>query len=216
MASAMRRPVLRILLNAATVLSLIVLFAAGIFWFQSYRNCGHWETPQRRPFHWTFVEGADQRTLPRLWWVQWRVQWCYGRFAVVRTEQPFFAEEMGESLALAVEPSGIVSIDDQRIRECVYWDFGSIHHVRHARTIEFFQNGSSVIAGSGIWFLEFPAWIPTVAGSVAPLCVSLRWMWRRNRRRNRRAMGRCAECGYDCRATPERCPECGTPVAAAR
>jgi hypothetical protein len=208
------RRLLRILLNAATVLSLIACSASCILWVESYRRCGHWETPRRRPFDWSLAEHADMRSDPRLWWVQWRVQWCHGRFAVIRTDQPFFEEEMTETLALVIEPSGIVSVD-RGIRGFCYWDVGSIHHVRHTRTIEFFQNGRSVIAGTGVWFLEFPAWMPTVAGSLLPMCVSLVWVTRHRRQRSRRASGRCIACGYDCRATAERCPECGTAVVTA-
>ena len=54
-------------------------------------------------------------------------------------------------------------------------------------------------------YVRCPHWALALAAALpAPLLVS-RW-----RQRRRARVGLCPACGYDLRASPERCPECGT------
>ena len=57
-----------------------------------------------------------------------------------------------------------------------------------------------------------PYWLPTLSAGILPslwLCLWWRRPWETDRRQK---AGLCRVCGYDLRASPERCPECGTPV----
>jgi len=55
-----------------------------------------------------------------------------------------------------------------------------------------------------------PMWAVALPAGVMPAA----WLARRRRVRHRQAEGLCLACGYDLRATPERCPECGAIPAA--
>ena len=58
----------------------------------------------------------------------------------------------------------------------------------------------------GMSAATIPAWWPTAAALVLPAV----YVRHRLQRRGRLARGLCPACGYDLRATPGRCPECGT------
>jgi hypothetical protein len=53
----------------------------------------------------------------------------------------------------------------------------------------------------------------TIAGLIAPGIAFAMTLIARGKRRRRLRHSLCQKCGYDLRATPERCPECGTVAA---
>lgn len=70
-----------------------------------------------------------------------------------------------------------------------------------------FSHQRAVLGGT----MSFPYWLPAAALAVAPGA----WLWISRKASRRAAAGLCPGCGYDLRATPSRCPECGAVPAEA-
>ncbi len=71
-----------------------------------------------------------------------------------------------------------------------------------------FEFGSNARYGGmwSYWRLQLPCWVVIGGALILPTIAAARL-----RQSQRRAVaGACAVCGYDLRATPETCPECGT------
>jgi hypothetical protein len=56
---------------------------------------------------------------------------------------------------------------------------------------------------------QFDVGLPTAVALPLLLIAPAAWLRRRHVDRQARRNGRCPSCGYDLRATPDRCPECG-------
>jgi hypothetical protein len=72
-----------------------------------------------------------------------------------------------------------------------------------------FGGNGATEAGRWLWdanMYSLPLWPALLVAGVPAICL-----WIMGRRRRVRP-SHCKKCGYDLRATPDRCPECGTPT----
>ena len=180
---------LRRLPTLLAVLSLLICIGAVFAWERSYRVGG----------------GFEMRLRER----SWRLDWPVGRIALywqgpgigtVPLQPPYGYQLVNHppiDMDLVYPPSGVT-----------YRSFAGFGWLHEEIAWGVYGRTSAVFA---------PAWFVVLVTAVFPAWWLPREV-RRHRRERRLRRGLCAQCGYDLRASPGRCPECGQivpPVATA-
>ena len=182
----------RIIFNALTVLSLLLCVSMVGWWVRSYSH----------------MDGIY----------------------IFEDVQTFPAEKVGEGYAAALKLYQLIVLRSERgTLTCISGEGGGGADPRiqnhHVMVRQESADVTKRMAMFDFWHGErskrhpgFPAFsaqlsyvFPVALTAIIPsLCMTRLWLRRRALRRN--AEAHCSVCNYDLRATPERCPECGTIV----
>ena len=207
---------LRILLNTAAVVSLLLAVAVVALWVHGYAGrASVWHTAWSEDARWRSPVAAARGT-GRLRGVEWGgggiavFQKSYGDRRVADldggTGWHFNRDEMDRAYpALDLPPGedvgGLWRTSNRR------W-----HGFQVARDASWVIVDGKEIRSETV-HLVMPCWAWLAGFALMPTLRAASVVRRRYRVQRRRA-GRCVYCSYDLRATPERCPECGRQAAA--
>ena len=97
--------------------------------------------------------------------------------------------------------------DDDAKAETLRWNYLVRNCDRSAKALGFeFLRGREPAYGFPYWIVLARYWSLALLAAVLPFA----WVFGALRRHRRHSKSRCRVCNYDIRATPDRCPECGT------
>ena len=191
---------LRLFLNALTVISLLFLcfvIAARI------RGQSHDEAIGRRTF-----EPHDKLVIERSIELAWSprgircFRWYDVKHPIHIPPGIFGANDLGSDLPYTTDkPSGFFF--ESTANPNSFWDWPANSTWQR---MNFYCTSESYLDGDRkLTLLAAPYWFLALLCGILPASKATSLF----RRRHRRQAGFCPICGYDMRATPNRCPECG-------
>jgi hypothetical protein len=175
----------RRLLNLLTALSLLLLVATTSLWVRSYvlSDKAAW----RRPHGVYSARTARGHLVVEMWRANGALR-PGERYGFVYERDDVYPAALDAIPRLYVYP-------DPSVSESKWHGAGFGWYTRRR------VDGAKSAAASA------PFWALAAAAAALPLGRAVPWLIRARRRRKR--AGLCPTCGYDLRATPDRCPECG-------
>jgi hypothetical protein len=179
--------------NVLAAVSLVLCAAAGVLWVGSYLV-----EPAGPMVSFGSASGTVYRALP---------------LTVGPNRFTFVGSERGR--VLFIEQSSGPPTDASHCGVLAQPDsvvvYSPLSTVRDHGLFGFGRASLAMFTGSATTVTSIPFWAVVLATLALP-ASALRW---RLRERRRLREGLCPNCGYDLRATPDCCPECGTAVAPA-
>ena len=199
---------MRRLLTLCSALSMLLCAAVCVLWVRSY-----WRPDSLlwKEAHWRGDSYFHLQSSRGVIAIEWYVETISGDSDVMKER---FFNERYLGTAPGSEPVTEFEYHNSYIRQ-----FPDLP--RNWSGFFFFQQPDSIPPDSDgislsydLAVVEMPYWPVALVTSVLPACLLLTTV-RRRRRQRRLHAGLCPACGYDLRASPGRCPECGTPTGAA-
>jgi len=178
----------------ASAISLLLCLTTAAMWVRSHWIIGSvvYTTPHR--------EGND--VVDR----SWVIFGSPGRIGLARTEYTH-GDVTAEELKELVHPG---EWSHYSVPASDYWDKADAVFFYDASDWRFHGFGFYLYVSGGEYnkILELPYWAIFLLFAVLPLFALRRIL----RVRGRKVRGLCVACGYDLRASPKRCPECGVVI----
>jgi hypothetical protein len=180
------------------LISLLLCVAASVLWVRSYAGSDY------------LAHGRSgvSSTEHSVTGISHQITWTRGQIQITKSEMTSYSLRIG----VAVPPKRSYWSYGRLGKGHLYWDSLPERTMWNRLGFAEIRTGwMSSFADESRKGFAIPAWLPVLAFGLWPAL----WIVRVVRWRSRLGVGHCRECGYDLRATPKRCPECGaTPVSA--
>jgi hypothetical protein len=195
----------RRLFTLLSAVSLLLCVAVCLLWVRSYFVTDYWERVEVLDGGGRDISGDDPKVagaLPELTSTVWTAQTLRGAVWLERRR----SIDAGDNVAKMLNPDFTPCAWQHESAPCgddlrrTAWDWDTLG-------ISIRTNERAPEAGFSFThtFVQLPAWLSASLAAVLPAV----WLYRWKRRRRAYQQGLCPACGYDLRASPDRCPQCG-------